>query len=345
MPMRTRGAAALEMRSDSDVDMEEQVDMEGDEDDSVEEGFESEEAEDGMNQSDDAEEEEDEIQSPEPEDEEPEDTAVPRLKIRLKLPTQTALTSGSVTPVKGYGSPTKTSRRYRLIVPESEEESADKSSSDVSENERPSRAASIPSHGTRPMTTRQAVLASVVGSSHVSLDDNSRSKKQPLNETELALRREETARKRKNLTEKKLEDEKAETINRLLKRQSRPRHRRAMADVAPPENAEEGEGEEVPEGVQQVHEEVKPVMYRWISTSRVPGNAEPGGEKTMSITFSIPTIATIPPQASAAPKVTQAAPTRCALEGCGGMRKYRLVRNSSIGACGMPHLKILEGQY
>lgn len=29
-----------------------------------------------------------------------------------------------------------------------------------------------------------------------------------LNETELALRREETARKRKNLTEKKLEDEK-----------------------------------------------------------------------------------------------------------------------------------------
>ncbi|KAK2467203.1 hypothetical protein APHAL10511_000752 [Amanita phalloides] len=236
---------------------------------------------------------------------------------------------------------------YLIAFATSEEESADKSSSDVTENERPSRAASIPSHGTRPMTTRQAVLASVVGSSHVSLDDNSRSKKQPLNETELALRREETARKRKNLTEKKLEVEKlaAETINRLLKRQSRPQHRRAMADVAPPENAQEGEGEEVLEGVQQVHEEVKPIMYRWISTSRVPGNAEPGGEKTMAITFSILTIVNFPSQASAASKVTQAALMRCAFEGCGGMRKYRLVRNSSIGACGMPHLKILEGQY
>ena len=76
------------------------------------------------------------------------------------------------------------------------------------------------------MTTRQAVLASVVDSSHVSLsefpphllllppvshtgiDEGSKSKKQPLNETELALRREEIARKRKNLSEKKLEDEK-----------------------------------------------------------------------------------------------------------------------------------------
>jgi len=40
------------------------------------------------------------------------------------------------------------------------------------------------------------------------IDEGTRSKKQPLNETELALRREETARKRKNLSEKKLEDEK-----------------------------------------------------------------------------------------------------------------------------------------
>jgi hypothetical protein len=40
------------------------------------------------------------------------------------------------------------------------------------------------------------------------VDEGSKSKKQPLNETELALRREEIARKRKNLSEKKLEDEK-----------------------------------------------------------------------------------------------------------------------------------------
>ncbi|KAH9957199.1 hypothetical protein BC827DRAFT_1270403 [Russula dissimulans] len=43
----------------------------------------------------------------------------------------------------------------------------------------------------------------------------------PREETaELALGREETACKRKHLSEKKLEDEKAETINRLLKKKS-----------------------------------------------------------------------------------------------------------------------------
>ena len=60
----------------------------------------------------------------------------------------------------------------------------------------------------KPMTTRQAVLASMVDSSHVSLGGSRQSKKKVLNESELALRREETARKRKNMTEKKLEDEK-----------------------------------------------------------------------------------------------------------------------------------------
>ncbi|KAG6806044.1 hypothetical protein H0H93_003624, partial [Arthromyces matolae] len=87
---------------------------------------------------------------------------------------------------------------------------------------------------------RQAVLANVIDATHVSLDsDKTKGKKEPLNETELALRREETARKRKNLTEKKLEDEKLETINRLLKKQSRPRkkkngsHRPDMDDIAP----------------------------------------------------------------------------------------------------------------
>ena len=37
-------------------------------------------------------------------------------------------------------------------------------------------------------------------------------KKKPLTELEMALKREETARKRRNLTEKKLEDEKVRTM-------------------------------------------------------------------------------------------------------------------------------------
>jgi hypothetical protein len=91
------------------------------------------------------------------------------------------------------------------------------------------------------MTTRQAVLASTIESapltpgkrlssvdvfpqaeySHVSIivaDENppqaptAKGKKKQLNENEIALRREETARKRRNLTEKKLEDEKVRDI-------------------------------------------------------------------------------------------------------------------------------------
>jgi hypothetical protein len=42
-------------------------------------------------------------------------------------------------------------------------------------------------------------------------------KKKPLNDAELALRREETARKRKNMSEKKLEDEKASPCHRSFR--------------------------------------------------------------------------------------------------------------------------------
>jgi PAPA-1-like conserved region len=86
---------------------------------------------------------------------------------------------------------------------------------------------SVTGPSSHPMTTRQAVLASVVDSSHVSLCEllsrnflplynflifgyvvETSRKKKPLNDAEIALRREETARKRRNMTEKKLEDEK-----------------------------------------------------------------------------------------------------------------------------------------
>jgi Ino eighty subunit 2 len=35
-------------------------------------------------------------------------------------------------------------------------------------------------------------------------------------------------------------------------------------------------------------------------------------------------------------------PAICAIAGCGAKRKYRLVRDWTIGACGMGHLKVLE---
>ncbi|EIN04649.1 hypothetical protein PUNSTDRAFT_76003, partial [Punctularia strigosozonata HHB-11173 SS5] len=223
------------------------------------------------------------------------------------------------------------------------------------------------------LTARQAVKRGVVDSSHVSLGAYTRKKKQ-LNETELALKREETARKRKNLSEKKLEDEKTETINRLLRKQSRARGKRNALATADDAEAEQEEAvEEAPP------ETPVPTMYRWVSTSRPPAsrtpsaNPNPDGEasgpiplepdqtseeKRLRLSFSVPLCAfpvppaqksqvggdamdVVPPtvKAHAAPQ-----PLTCAVSGCGAPRKYRLVRDWTKGACGMGHLKQLEAE-
>ncbi|TFK69338.1 hypothetical protein BDN72DRAFT_870675 [Pluteus cervinus] len=255
------------------------------------------------------------------------------------------------------------------------------------------------------MTTRQAVLASVVDSSHVALtDEGSSKKKKVLNESELALRREETARKRKNLSEKKLEDEKAETINRLLKKQSRPKNKRQTAISStedrtpnpPGTKARPSDDEEMQGEADEVVEDLyvpppDPVVYRWISTTRTPGSIgdeRPGdseamqgvegasassssAEKKTFITFSVPncvlypngreeegaghvamgadgasktaTVGAVPRLKVVSPAV-QKEKSRCAIPDCGKERKYRLVKDWQIGACGMEHLKVLEAK-
>ncbi|KAH6906937.1 hypothetical protein BKA70DRAFT_1285893 [Coprinopsis sp. MPI-PUGE-AT-0042] len=265
------------------------------------------------------------------------------------------------------------------------------------------------------MTARQAVLASVVDSSHVALEGTStRPKKQPLTEMEIALKREETARKRKNLSEKKAEDERNDTINRLLKKQTRPRARRANTGNVPLTGAstpqttkgvsktglglkavanEEGEDEidledeDLPAEI--VVDEPKPTMYRWVSRVEdvsIPTTEGGGdtamdvvvegkgkakeGERKMVITFSVPdsllpappTLASLgegvakmdldpqPPTSarSANPTVLPVpgkGPGVCAIQGCTAARKYRFVKDWTVGACGMGHLKDLEGQW
>ncbi|CBQ68636.1 conserved hypothetical protein [Sporisorium reilianum SRZ2] len=68
-------------------------------------------------------------------------------------------------------------------------------------------------------TARQLAREGGVESEHMELPMFDPNRKKKLTENELALRRSETARKRKNQVEKKLEDDKVETINRLLKKQ------------------------------------------------------------------------------------------------------------------------------
>lgn len=114
--------------------------------------------------------------------------------------------------------------------PVSEPESEDDEEEEDEDDENSTRSTSVatPGPGGRALTARQAVLRNVVDPSHVSLGQYPRldvseprsrlllataeppnpRKKKPLTEIEIALKREETARKRRNLTEKKLEDEK-----------------------------------------------------------------------------------------------------------------------------------------
>ncbi|TEB26137.1 hypothetical protein FA13DRAFT_1112228 [Coprinellus micaceus] len=267
-------------------------------------------------------------------------------------------------------------------------------------------------------------------------------KKKFLTDVEMKLRREETARKRKNLSEKKLEDEKAETINRLLKKQSRPRAKRQNTDSSLPGSStpagrsagartpkvpagptklraaatvrtpdgddvvveedeeliegDEGDGEE-DEWEDEAAEEVKPTWFRWVSRA-VPVDApltvprsngdgagvkpttSPDGEKMqvdgeisspgtkkletverkMVLSFSVP-LSLVPEPISESPMDIDgphpppplpavvgkfpnkpSEPAICAIAGCGAKRKYRLVRDWTIGACGMGHLKVLE---
>ncbi len=269
------------------------------------------------------------------------------------------------------------------------------------------------------LTSRQAVLANVVDSSHVSLGARhvfpfaliiihlqvadretavsvGKGRKKQLNETELALRREETARKRKNLSEKKLEDEKVrlsgtvirclmlfakvETINRLLKKQTRPRGGKRNGTTTgtgtpsgvKAQNDSDEEAVEVEGSTEEpLPAPIIPVMYRWISSSRPPTvDPSPGAEekmdvddkvseekmdvdgaeekektdsneeKKMILTFSVPP--SLLPEGEAHPPAPPKPIPKCNVEGCQLNRKYRLVRNWDMGACGMAHLKLLQ---
>ncbi|PBK97030.1 hypothetical protein ARMGADRAFT_1010544 [Armillaria gallica] len=315
-----------------------------------------------------------------------------RLKIKLKLPTVPSSTSNTATPApEEYQRPPKrASARTRRIVPDSYlESSEDDDNNDDDEDERSmspeSESTPQASPSKKRLTSRQAVLANVVDSSHVSLDRETavsvgKGRKKQLNETELALRREETARKRKNLSEKKLEDEKVETINRLLKKQTRPRGGKRNGTTTgtgtpsgvKAQNDSDEEAVEVEGSTEEpLPAPIIPVMYRWISSSRPPTvDPSPGAEekmdvddkvseekmdvdgaeekektdsneeKKMILTFSVPP--SLLPEGEAHPPAPPKPIPKCNVEGCQLNRKYRLVRNWDMGACGMAHLKLLQ---
>ncbi|PAV18720.1 hypothetical protein PNOK_0556300 [Pyrrhoderma noxium] len=155
----------------------------------------------------------------------------PQLKIKLKF----NKAASTATPTPSDEMPIRAGRKGHPRHIESED-SEDSDSSSRSNPYVPTR-----------LTQRQAALAGIAEQAeHLVLEETVSKKKKYLNETEAALRREETARKRKNLSVKKLEDEKTETINRLLKKQSRPRGKKGAPAPVDVEEDGEADAEETP---------------------------------------------------------------------------------------------------
>ena len=150
----------------------------------------------------------------------------------------------------------------------------------------------------------------------------------------------------------------AETINRLLKKQSKSKTKRnvlSTADDRTPVSAtpavvQTRDGSELPEGEMVEPVELVPTMYRWISTTKSrPGDAEwasqGAADGQMKLTLSVP-VSILPPEAIA-PSPLKVPPVEtpvCDVRGCKRARKYRLVRDWVKGACGMEHLQMLERQ-
>lgn len=109
------------------------------------------------------------------------------------------------------------------------------------------------------------------------------------------------------------------------------------------QDAEDEDDED--EVMEEVLEEVAPVMYRWVSSSRNSGDAT--ADQKMTITLSVPiTVNSRPIDAEAVTliKAAERETAVCAVEGCTQSRKYRLVKDWTRGACGLEHMRILEAQ-
>lgn len=165
----------------------------------------------------------------------------------------------------------------------------------------------------------------------------------------------------------------AETINRLLKKQSRAKGKRNALSTAEDRptplnstvnNVADLDADENGDTI-MVPEPIIPTMYRWISSAKPitpgpkSGNKNETDTRVMTLSFSVPKY--VLPQAQtpdpAAMEVDKlpAAPTptvtpirtipQCDIHGCGEKRKYRLVKDWQKGACGMAHLRELEDAF
>ncbi|CDW99781.1 hypothetical protein [Sporisorium scitamineum] len=137
-------------------------------------------------------------------------------------------------------------------------------------------------------TARQLAREGGVESEHMELPMFDPNRKKKLTENELALRRSETARKRKNQVEKKLEDDKVETINRLLKKQvgrSRNKLPRAGSAEDSDEEAEQARKRGREEMSRKALKEMPAPFFRYIDRAEGKLLAVPTGPPLVEEVF------------------------------------------------------------
>ncbi|EMR08574.1 hypothetical protein PNEG_03051 [Pneumocystis murina B123] len=157
----------------------------------------------------------------------------------------------------------------------------------------------------------------------VQLPETIKRRHQNLTEEELALKRNELARRRKNLSEQKLEEEKMGTINKLLSKQVMHKYKRIKVD-------DEGASEEE----KNVPKVSSPIMSRWID--RKEGTVFAIPKKWLDINVSTYFEA----QKGSVPSFSQ---RLCSL--CGGVGIYNVIGSVvPMRACSISCLRLIQSK-
>ncbi|CEP08171.1 hypothetical protein [Parasitella parasitica] len=170
----------------------------------------------------------------------------------------------------------------------------------------------------KPMTKRQrAKVNQEIPEEYLELPMDT-GKKKHLTQEEEQLKRSEVARRRKNQSIQRAEKDKADTINRLLKKQA-SKSKRIIDDTEDKETA---------------HEKLKrledPNRIRYVNTSE-------GSKLSIPSIFSLNQI--FGSSVSSAPLHTQL--KKCQVDGCSENRKYT-AKKSGKYVCSLEHYKIVE---
>ncbi|KAG4304925.1 hypothetical protein PORY_001600 [Pneumocystis oryctolagi] len=158
----------------------------------------------------------------------------------------------------------------------------------------------------------------------VQLPETARKRHQTLTEEELALKKDELARRRKNLSEQKLEEEKMGTIHKLLNKQATHKYKRTKV----------GDVEGASDDEKNVPQASSPTMSRWLDTKEGTVFAVPKQWLNTSISFYFS-----PQKAPALPL------PRPSCTSCGGIGIYTVIgSDASLRACSIPCIRSIQSR-